>query len=361
VRQFSSKKYEAILVAGYGNTGASVVIDLLKECDGFICPDVEFYVAQHHDGVIGLENALVNSWSDFAPDCAIRRFNELIDILARPATRFCYGYNYCELLSPAFKAISNKYISKLINFSHSGHFSFRRAEMSFLSHFLLSLISSMRRIIRKIKKNNNLNTYSFFLDVLLVKLIRRFSGFSTIMACPAENFLNITREYFDELFHALDKNDEADKIVLDQGATAYQPVKTMNYFHAAKTIIIDRDPRDIFISALSSTYLPIKVKNFIMWHKMTREMSVKAALDNTQIFRINYEELIFSYCDSCRRLFSFLGCDNSIHVNKGKYFVPEKSAKSTGKWISSSSLQREISLIEKELSNYLYLGPRRLE
>ncbi len=352
--------YEAILVVGYGNSGASVLVDLLKECDGFLCPEIEFYVAQHPDGVIGLENALVSSWSDFGPDWAIRRFNELIDVLARPATRFRFGLNYSELLSPDFKEISNKYINRLVDFRHSGYFYFRSAEMSGLTHSLLYLVGIMRTFVRQVKRFDYLSTLSFSLNMMLVKLTRRLSSFSTIMACPKNTFFNITRQYFEELFRALDQGDKAHKVVLDQGTTAYQPARVMNYFHSARTIIIDRDPRDIFISAIASMYLPLEVNEFIRWHKMTREMSIQATEGNERIIRINFEELIFDYQSSCRRIFCFLGCEDSIHVDKGKYFIPEISAKGTGKW-KTYPLQSQISLIEKELSDYLYNGPRKLE
>lgn len=333
----TKSKYEAILVAGYGHTGSSVVMDMLKECDGFHCPDLEFYIAQHPDGVIALEDALVTSWSDFNPDWAIRRFIKLIDILTRRGTRFRFGLDYNLLLCPEFKAISNNYIARLVDFKHSGHFYFRRADMNALTYLIFGMV---RFIVQKF-------------NTKFGKLIKDPSVFNTIVACPKDTFLTITRDYFEELFRAAAPDEKINKIVLDQGTTAYQPERIMNYFYSAKTIIVDRDPRDIYVSSLTSTFLPRDVNDFIRWQKMTREMSVEATADSDRVLRINFEEMIFDYQESCSRIFSFLKCDESIHVSKRKYFKPQISAKRTGKW-KSYPLQSEISLIEKELSKYLY-------
>ncbi len=357
--QTNSKKHNAILVAGYGNTGASVVIDILKECEGFACPDVEFYVAQHPDGIIGLENALINSWSDFSPDWAIRRFKKLIDILDRKGGRLRFGLNYNELISKEFKKISSAYIEKLTDFDHSGFLYFRRADMKILTRLFLYFADVFRGRVGKLQGNYKIKEKMFWLDTFFVKLNRWLSDSKTNMSSPGQSFFEITRNYFEELFCALDKDRTKHSIVLDQGTTAYQPVRIMKYFHSSKTIIVDRDPRDIYVSALKSLYMPIEVEKFIKWHKMTREMSRKATLDNQNVLRLCYEDLIFDYEKSCDFIFSFLGYDKSIHVNKGKYFVPEVSVKGTGKW-NNCSLWNQVTLIEEELSAYIYNGSREL-
>src|SRR5260221_3653450 len=119
----------AILVAGYGNSGVTAVMDLLGECEGYVCPASEFFLIQHPDGIMALENALLHSWSEFGPDWAIRRFSELCDVLARPSTRFRFGLDYDRLLCKDFHALCERYVSDLTRLKYDGHLMFRRSEM----------------------------------------------------------------------------------------------------------------------------------------------------------------------------------------------------------------------------------------
>ena len=83
--------HRAVLVTGYGNSGVTAVVDLLGECEAYRCPTPEFFLIQHPDGIMALENALLHSWSEFGPDWAIRRFADPVDVLARPSTRLRFG------------------------------------------------------------------------------------------------------------------------------------------------------------------------------------------------------------------------------------------------------------------------------
>src|SRR5438552_5163628 len=114
----SPETREALLVTGFGNSGAGAVMDLLREVDGICCPEVEFFVVQHPDGVMALETALVHSWTEFGPDWAIRRFLDMVEVLRRPHSRIRFGQDYERLLCQDFAAISRRYIERLINFRY---------------------------------------------------------------------------------------------------------------------------------------------------------------------------------------------------------------------------------------------------
>ena len=60
--------------AGLGSTGSSALVDLLKEVDGFYSMHDEFRLFVDPGGLINLRDALVENWSVFQTDMAIRNF-----------------------------------------------------------------------------------------------------------------------------------------------------------------------------------------------------------------------------------------------------------------------------------------------
>ncbi len=68
------KNFRYILIAGYGWSGSSAVVDLLNEIDGFYEPHVEFRLLKDPYGLIDLRHALVEHWDILNSDIAIRDF-----------------------------------------------------------------------------------------------------------------------------------------------------------------------------------------------------------------------------------------------------------------------------------------------
>ena len=71
-----------VSVSGYGWTGSSACIDILKEFEGFGALQGEFRIAKDPYGLTNLEESLVHNWDSIRNDIAIKDF-----------------LNYCEMLS----------------------------------------------------------------------------------------------------------------------------------------------------------------------------------------------------------------------------------------------------------------------
>ena len=129
----------AVLVTGFGNSGVTAVMNLLDECEGYSCPPQEFFLIQHPDGITALEDALVNSWSEFAPDWALRRFRTLVGVLARRPTRFRFGHDYGTHFCSDFRTHALAYADRLAGIKYEGHLMFRRSEMGRAEYFAYNL------------------------------------------------------------------------------------------------------------------------------------------------------------------------------------------------------------------------------
>jgi len=60
-----------ICVIGYGRSGSSACIDLLKEFQNLHVMDGEFRIAKDPHGLLDLENSLVHNWDFMRNDVAI--------------------------------------------------------------------------------------------------------------------------------------------------------------------------------------------------------------------------------------------------------------------------------------------------
>ena len=63
-----------IIVAGYGWSGSSALVDLFKEFENVIVPDVEFRLIKDPYGLSQLETVLTEKWDFINSDAAINDY-----------------------------------------------------------------------------------------------------------------------------------------------------------------------------------------------------------------------------------------------------------------------------------------------
>jgi hypothetical protein len=322
----------AILVTGYGNSGVTAVMDLLAECDGVRCPAQEFFLIQHPDGILALEDALVHSWSEFAPDWAIRRFRTLVHVLARRPTRFRFGLDYDRLFCPDFGRRALAYADRLGGVRYEGHLMFRRAEMGPAEHFAYML---SRRF--DIGAGN------------------RWFGrrYDTTFVAEPERFAAETVSLMNDLVSSIAGGRSVVDVALCLGASPYQVGRSARYFDRSATIIVDRDPRDIYLSARASSYMPREVGAFIRWYKSTRENASTVRDGKEVALEVMFEDLVTRYHETAGRILDFLGIARARHTRPKSRLVPEVSAKRIAKW-KSCDRPDDIRRIERELDRYLW-------
>lgn len=320
-------------LSGFGISGKGAYIDLFKEFEGYDCPpaDFEFDLLRIKDGLLDLKHALVDNWSPVRSSVAIKRFRKtVIDLGANPSkwnilqSLRISGARYNRMFDERFVEISMEYINSIIEDTYYG-----------LSVFPMQDDSDINRIVKKILKKAG-NQKAFYTENYIV------SG---------KNFETKTQEYLLKLFKTRDKENTS-TYVLYNAFEPYNPLKSMKLFPSSKSIIIDRDPRDIYLSALEHKFpndVPKDLITFVRRFKLFREKIVKS--NSKDILYVTFEELILDYDKTVNKIFDFLDETSLVHKYPKKYFIPEISRKGIGMW-KNSPRQSEIDYIHEHLNEY---------
>ena len=103
-----------VSVVGYGWSGSSAYIELLKELNGISALPGEFRIARDPYGLVYLEDSLVHNWDFIGHDIAIRNFLEYCEMLSIDTGIFKKaGKNFTQKLDVNFLEL--KYLMMLVN------------------------------------------------------------------------------------------------------------------------------------------------------------------------------------------------------------------------------------------------------
>jgi hypothetical protein len=199
-------------------------------------------------------------------------------------------------------------------------------------------------------------------EILLFKIKRKLIGVQENLKyrlISGEHFYSLLKDYLNEIISQDVDSSVYHTIVLNNAFEPFDPERFINFFHDARCIVVDRDPRDIYTAANQFSigfndqvdlYRNIAgafdVDVFIKRIKTYRNHV--ASSDSSKILRINFEDLILRYDKTVMRIYSFLSIDSSKHKKKFKYFNPEKSKKNINTWQQFDD-QDAIRKIRREL------------
>jgi len=329
-------KQNYVCVSGYGWSGSSACVDLLKEFKGFDALQGEFRIAKDPFGLIDLEESLVHNWDFIRSDVAIRDFLSLCKVLSRDTGLFSKaGKDFTNKLNTDFMLESKSYIDKLTNMTYMGDTFVHRYYISAYSNFFM-------KIRNKLGMNNAKLMYLARLN--------------------EEDFVKETNKYIDNLFFNYMSSRKINTLVLDQAISPANIFGASKYFKDIKIIIVDRDPRDIYANMVKRNRLlgsqlssEDSANKYIKWHKQLRRISTND-INNSDIdkhvLRLSFEDLVFNRDISVQKLIKFLG-GKMEHKDKGMYFLPEYSVKNIGLWKNYTD-QSVMDKISKELNCYCY-------
>ncbi len=333
-----SKNNNYVCVSGYGWTGSSACVDILKEFEGFGALQGEFRITKDPYGLNDLENSLVHNWDFVRHDVAIRDFLVYSQVLSRDIGVFSQvGKGFSNKLSIDLMSKSILYIDRLVNMTYLGDTFVHRYKISAYKNF----IANMRN---KFGKNNEKLMYFARPDI--------------------GDFIRETREYIDSLFDNYMDLEKINTLILDQAVSPTNIIGTSKYFKDVKVIIIDRDPRDIYTNMVKRKRLlgselsnKDSAEKYIKWHKKLRQVSTtdKNNVDlDKHVLRIYFEDLVLNHDEFIEKIMSFLG-GRVQHNNKGKYFSPEDSIDNIRLWKSYPD-QFVMDKIAEELESSCYVG-----
>ena len=241
-----------IAVSGYGWSGSGACIDILREFKGIDGPNNEFRIIKDPYGLLDLENSLVDNWDFVRHDVAIKDFLKYCKVLGRGAGLFKKeGRNFSKILNTDFVRESARYISNILDFKYEGFSIIHRYKFTAYQAFVYKIKCKFKRPI--------------YTNMYFSKPSR-------------DKFIVETRKYLISLFSQYAKNNNLDTILLDQAISVSSIEQSMKYFDNLKVIIVDRDPRDIYVDMIDGKFLLSydisksgDVDKYINWHKKTRD------------------------------------------------------------------------------------------
>ena len=129
----------------------------------------------------------------------------------------------------------------------------------------------------------------------------------------------------------------------------------IRYMSNLKVIIVDRDPRDTYINFAKAKdhVLPKEAEKYCKQYKDVRE-TLPNEIENKEVLYIKFEDLVYNYEDTTKKIINFLGLSEKNHTKKRKIFIPEISKRNTKQWLTRPEFNDKIEYIESNLKEYLY-------
>lgn len=334
-----------VIPTGYMGSGSSAVTDLLSEVDGYSCSNGNFeYVFMHcPNGVFDLEDKLLKGNNAFRSDEALHAFYSCMKTLY--TNKYYWVADYKDKVGSDF--------------------------MSWCVEFISSLMDERTKdVYWYYQENPNVKIY---IEKTLAKIIKLLS-FGKVVPKPGlryeEMWFSYTTpsEFYSRAKILLDKfflqmGISNSNIILDQLVLPHNLYRIENYFEDnCKVIVVDRDPRDVFLlnkyywrKANATVPYSFDVEKFCSNYSKMRQ--AEKQVENRNILRIHFEDLIYNYDSSVFQILSFLDIPKTLHKDKLTKFVPEKSKKNTQIFNRNMEYSDEAHYIESKLPQYLYNFP----
>lgn len=330
-----------ISCASYYGTGSSAITDYFSEFNNCIClTDYEFRFIQDPGGISDLEYNLVENHHRHNSGHALKRYKKIVDFLA--GNRLVKKYE--PFFENQWKEKSYKYINKLTDFSHRGYWHQDVIDRGYVFYLRKRLMNKVLQMTLWIgQKERGLN---------------EMPNEITLYSKPSKDkFLQLTREYIEDLFLGVCKDSKED-VVVDQIVPPSNLDRYIRYFNDIKVFVVDRDPRDLYLLEKyiwKGKIIPTtSVVTFCEWFMYTRAHRNEEGFDKEHVMFIQFEDLIYRYEETTDCLKKWLNYDETNHILKKKYFDPGKSIKNTQLWKQISGFEKDIEYIEEKLAQYLF-------
>jgi hypothetical protein len=351
-------KKNYIIVSGYGSSGSSSVVDYLNEFQNIFLLQAndhisEFRLVKDFGGLFDFSNYLNNHNNYWSNNGARRNFFNLAKVMNRKSKKNYFrflssnnekeiiGYNYAEITNNFFIKYVEEYLNKI--------FVYKR-EFNWYNDFIN--LSFLESLIRHCRINLNLEEKNYFLFSELSKedLLNETKAFLNKMFTEIIEFKN-----FEKNWH-IKKSFDNYSLIINQGIPAMFADDYLKiYPDNSKLVVVDRDPRDIYVSNLENKFWPEEVDIFCKIFKTERESFKKQK--NKNIFFIQFEEWIKNNELISKNLLNFLNIDSSNKSNLDNYYNSFEFSKSRiKKWQRKEFINKSdvFKKIEEQLPDYCF-------
>lgn len=332
-------KNKILSVAGYGSTGSSAVVNLLEEFDNCNVMGGEFRIIQDPDGIEDLCYNITNSWGWNRSDAYIRRFLKYTNIVGRRIRLTQYGEHLNKAFNYNFFKYRDEFIDSIVDTKWTGHWFYHDYHERNL----------FQVIIENIKRS-----LSWHFGFSREWLRRNTRKSETYFVRSDIKIYHHAQVFLDKLFSEFDTSSEF--LIFDQMILPYHMKKFKLLLPNLKQIVVDRDPRDVYLDAKNYNAYPIteNIDSFISFFETAR--SVNIIYDDNENLNIKFENLIYNYENSLEKIKLFLNLDGNNHKLKLNKFDPNISIKNTKTWknIKDHKVLNDIKKIEKSLEKWCY-------
>ena len=326
-------------VCGYGYSGSGAVLDLLKEYDEvYVADKMEFSFPYKPDGIEDLGRAICyNPRRYWSSDSAIRRFKRLLWFQNKKWVYHTKGRS---------SQLIETLLSRIIQTSWNGSTTMHIYQSYGWEYYI------KQRFVRRVRS---------LLEKKLGFVIRRtfWPDKKMFYSYLSKNiFESACRDFINGFIEAISDNNSSDIIVLDQPYPANDPKSCFWLFNSPKAIIVNKDPRDIYLLAKKTLgvygkFIPVDdVESFIIYYRGLMH-SRNISNDDPDILEINVEDLIYNYCNTKLKIENFIGIKHS-DLLRNPHFDPNISINNTQLWMLYPQFNKDIYKIEKELADYLF-------
>ena len=323
-----------VSISGFGNTGASAVVDFLKQIDGLkVFDKFEFQLLHQPDGINDLKYHLTKNKERVSSNVAIKRFVRLLKksrgskkikrILGKDYKKW-YSDFLLDLIDVTWKGESSSFDPVDISNKPQGSFA--------------SLFYRIDRLFKRINKSFHLFRHQQKYFSLLTE----------------EEFDVITKKHLKILFKKL--NLCGDNVVVDMLFSSTNPLQGSEFFDAeVKSIVVVRDPRDVYVTSKlhpdDSRFMPNDtVEHFCIYYKKIRD----TLLEMNNVLILKYEDLIYQYAEIKKTILSFLKVNEDRMINEMEFFDPTYSVKFTNGTELYKIHAEDVEYIACNLQKYLY-------
>ena len=337
-----------IIPTGYMGSGSSVITDLMGEIEGVDtkCGTFEYVFLHCPNGVFDLEDKLLVGNNAVRSDEAIHNFEKTMKELYDK--KYWWVGHYKDIIGEDFWRLTKEYIGEITDVE-SDYFWYYQENTDLKMFFRLAF--------NKILKKASLGKFK-------PKKVLAYEPMRLSFITP-ERFYSLSKAYLYKVLNLAGYGEQS--ALFDQLLLPFNLFRFEKYFDEdAYVFVIERDPRDVFISnkyfwnkTNDVVPYPTDVKAYCKYYKGLREMEKEAVSD--RIGRIKFEDLIYRYDETVAMIFEKLGWDPSRHTGRKTKFDPARSIFNTQLYRKDPKFKEEAEIIAENLKEYLYDFPYEIE
>ena len=319
---------------GFGSTGSSAVTDYLLEFGNVqVLDQMEFTWVSGVDGLIDLDYHLNHPHNRTRDSiCAIHRFKKKVE-------RSLRGYEkWGKIDAQVFAESAERFIEDITQVKWKWY-------VGTPNNFIEKGLQAVAK--KRIKKR----------ELKTGKQVDWWPLKDVFFSVMPKNFDEAARKHVKELIAAMGA-DFSKPIILDQPFAGNNPQACFKFFEDPYAIVVDRDPRDNYVFANTKLvgklphFMPIQpVEDFVKYYRALRDGQPYKE-KNERVLSIKFEDMVYNYEATTAQIRSFLKLPDNPHPKS--IFDPELSVANTQVYKRFPEFYKDIAIIERELSEYLY-------